>query len=321
MTFQAGFNINEALPLMAICYDINCNTTGVKKPKTPAPKVNLPTPPKPGTFGWVLDYDPGVVVFEDNYWQLWKNSKIKGQYAIAFRGTTSNMDSILEDVEAILVPAEIDVLGVKVRLAKHPMARVHIGFTAGLAAMLTDNALLKLEEVAIAGEMTDLFVIGHSQGAALATLCHSFLFYQDVRSFLNEKVNLKSYAFAQPKPGNKHYAYDYELISSHSCNGYNPLGFRITSDQDWVPQAPLSLQVPSNVSLPNPFTVPGFINPKITKILHDIDALKLHFDFQSAGPPIILQAKPGTNPDDPNDFFWQHHGAQYYKYLKEQYSA
>lgn len=319
MAFQAGFDPAEALPLMAICYEINDNTTGVKPPPTPPPPIDLPAPPKPGTFGWELAYDPGRVVFADNYWQLWKNSKIRGQCALAFRGTTTNPDSIAEDIAAILVPASITVDHTTVALARHPMARVHAGFAAGLAAMLMDDILLQLEKFAHLEGMTDLFVIGHSQGAALATLCHSFLHYQDVKLSLND-LNLKSYVFAQPKPGNKHYAYDYELISSQAKTGYAPMGFRITSDQDWVPQSPLSLQTPRDVSKPNPFSVPDFINPKVTKILHELEELDLHFDFQSAGCPIMLRAEPGSNPQDPNDFFWQHHGAQYYRYLKAQYA-
>lgn len=321
MSLQPGFDPTEALPLMAICYDINCNTTGVKPPPNPPPPVELPVPPKPGSFGWELAYDPGKVVFADNYWQLWKNTRVTGQYALAFRGTTTNLDSIVEDVFAILVPASLSFLGVTVRLAKDPMAHVHVGFVGGLAAMLVDNLLLKLEEFAISENMTDLFVVGHSQGAALATLCHSFLHYQDVSSNLKGKVNLKSYIFAQPKPGNKHYAYDYELITSQSAEGYGPMGFRVTSDQDWVPQAPLSLQIPRNVSKPNPFSVPDFIDQKISRILHDIEVLNLPFDFQSAGCPIVLRAEPGSNPKDPDDFFWQHHGQQYYRYLKAQYAS
>lgn len=329
MSFKPGFDPAEARALLAICYDINCNTTGVTPPPEPPPPVNLPAPPKPGTFGWELAYDPGRVVFADNYWQLWKNKNKPGQYALAFRGTTTNMDSIEEDIAAFLVPASLTIRYEgkprTVRLAEDPLARVHVGFASGLTVMLADpalndNILFQLLYFAKVEGMTDLFIIGHSQGAALATLCHSFLHYQDAELYLN-RLNLKSYVFAQPKPGNKHYAYDYERISSYSKGTYSPMGFRITSDQDWVPQAPLSLEVPHDASQPNPFTIiPKFINQRLKKIMKELEALDVHFDFQSAGCPIMLRAKPGLNPDAPEkDYMWQHHAKQYYRYLKAQY--
>ena len=38
-------------------------------------------------------------------------------------------------------------------------------------------------------------------------------------------------------------------------------------------------------------------------------------NFVVCGTPIILAGTPGTNPDDPKDFFWQHHAAMYYNLL------
>jgi hypothetical protein len=320
MTLSGGFEPSEALPLMAICYAINHNDTGVKPTKSSAQVTGLKPPPEPSSFGWELAHDPGKAVFADNYWQLWRNAKVSGQYALAFRGTTTNMSSMLEDAAAIMVPAEIKILGHTIKLGEHPKARVHGGFAAGLAAMLIDNLFHVLEDFVEAHDLEDLFVVGHSQGASLATLCHSFLHYQSINQSFKPKVTLKSYVFGQARPGNEHYAYDYELISSYKDKMYAPMGFRIVSDQDWVPQVPFCFQVPKNVNEPNPFSVPNFINSKVSKILHEVEKLRLELDFCSAGIPIILRAVPGSNPNDADDFYWQHHAEHYFIYLKEQYA-
>ena len=97
-----------------------------------------------------------------------------------------------------------------------------------------------------------LFITGHSQGAAIATLVHSFLYYAitdpvdryklnlQLKQSTNSGVQIKSYLFAQPKPGNLQYAEDFARITKD-------LSYVINNDLDPVPQVPLSLQVPSEV--------------------------------------------------------------------------
>jgi hypothetical protein len=322
MALQPGFSPLEALGLLTICYSINCNRTGVKPGKSIGP-VNLPAPPDPDHYHWELDHDPGKAVLADNYWQIWKNTEIPGQYALAFRGTTTNADSAVEDVAIILVHPHIDILGHKVKLARNHKAKVHAGHLAAFAALMVDDIFLVLEEYVNLKGMTDLLLVGHSQGAALATLCHAFLHYQDIKTLLGrQNLRFKTYGFAQPKVGNTHFMTDFEYIAAHARQGaYEPMAFRVNSDQDWAPQAaPLTIQMPRDASKPNPFSVPDFISPKVSEFFHDIEKYDLHLDFQGAGIQVILRAEPGTNPDNPDDIFWQHHAQHYYQYLKKQYS-
>ena len=193
---------------------------------------------------------------------------------------------------------------------------------AAFSALMIDDIFAVLEEYVNLKGMTELYVTGHSQGAALATFCHAFLHYQTIKSVLgHEKLQFKTYGFAQPKVGNTHFMNDFEYIAAHAKHGgYAPMAFRVNSDQDWAPQsAPLTIQMPKDVSKPNPFSVPEFINSAVSKVFHDIEKYDLHLDFQGAGIQVVLNAEPGTNPDNPDDIFWQHHAQHYYEYLKKQY--
>lgn len=301
---------------MAICYAVSMNETGVPSggPVTPKP---IPTPPKPESLGWSLAWDPGRVVFDDNYWQLWKEDSKPGRFALCFRGTTQDPSSVWEDLRVRAKVASIQVQGTRIPLAQHPMARVHTGFADALAAILQDDALAVLERFATSEGMRELLVTGHSQGAALATLFRSFLEYQEVSPALRN-IPTRTYAFAQPKPGNLHYAYDLEWAAQREA-GLGPV-FRVASDQDWVPQAPLTLQLPSDWSAPNPFTVSGrgWLKP-VAWLMHLLRRPKFRMNYAPAGWPFILRGDPGVNPEAPNDLLWQHHPAQYFRLLAERF--
>jgi hypothetical protein len=62
-----------------------------------------------------------------------------------------------------------------------------------------------------------------------------------------------------------------------------------------------------------------------TSLTGGIDGLLSHIqkslNFTTAGNLVPLFAVPGENPDDPSDFFWQHHLGNYWKYLQAQYGA
>jgi hypothetical protein len=56
-----------------------------------------------------------------------------------------------------------------------------------------------------------------------------------------------------------------------------------------------------------------------------IDSILSHIqtslNFTTAGTLVPLFAVPGDNPDDPSDFFWQHHLGNYWKYMQAQYAS
>src|SRR5215468_7253129 len=83
----------------------------------------------------------------------------------------------------------------------------------------------------------------------MATLLRSYFAYA---SDAPEEKNYsyKTYVYAQPKPGNDHYACDFE---SRFCN--SGFAFRVTNSLDWVPQVPFTLEFLGDINEPNPLSV------------------------------------------------------------------
>jgi hypothetical protein len=339
MTLVPGFNLEEAEALVAMLAQLEGST--------PPP---LTAPPFPAS--WQIVFDSPVIGIFDNKWQLAQNRDVPGQYAVLIRGTVDEAGSIIDDLLSVMIPASGSVFGVPYQLAADPQAAVHLGFTLATFILLFDpenGILIKLIEK---GEpITDVFVAGHSQGAAIATICRSFFRYANIPLF--PKFNYKTYLFAQPKPGNDHYGDDFESAVSN-----DGLAFSVLNNQDWVPQVPLTIELLTDINDPNPLSVllaehlilapvSGAVKatksgisvaqlakhkpqiellsevmrtqsvqpPILTDAKLDIPPILLTFNFIGCGSPIALRGLPGSNPCDPKDFFWQHHAAMYYDLL------
>jgi hypothetical protein len=254
MALTPGFLRTEALDLLAMC----ANVEGEATPPIP------PSPP-----GWTLRFDSPVIGVFDEKWQLWESEA--GAYAIALRGTVMQAGSILEDLISLLVRATgritVGPLSIPFQFAAEPGAGVHLGFVLGTLILLKDpinGILAQLAERRI-GAGSTVYVTGHSQGAAMATLLRSYLEYApDAPAGLS----YKTYVYAQPKPGNDHYATDFESKFS------NPgLGFRVTNSLDWVPQVPFTLELPSDINAPNPLTVLASPSRLITDLTKAVERL------------------------------------------------
>lgn len=343
MTFNPGFNLTEAESLISLL----ANLEGT----TPPPLVAPPIP-----ANWTLIYDSPVIGVFDNKWQLYQYTENQTtQYAVLIRGTVSTAGSIIDDVLAVMIPASgsltVDSITFSYQLAADPLAGVHLGFALAAFILLydpTNGILVKLLENVPAG--SDVFVTGHSQGAAIATLLRSYFNYSDFQKVAG--YDYKTYLFSQPKPGNDHYATDYDLVASQ-----NGLSFTLTNTQDWVWQVPLTFELPDDLNTPNPLSVLLASHLSLTILEGAIGKLKelaaaahlakhqpqaqalacalkaqnlkeataaaisdhipiLHtLNFANCGAPIILQGIAGSNPCDAKDFFWQHHAAMYYDLL------
>lgn len=339
MTFTAGFNNDEAKNLIAMLASLEGTT--------PPPLTQPPFPPN-----WRIVFDSPVIGVFDNKWQLLQNTDVQGQYAILIRGTVDKTGSIIDDLLSVMIPASGSIFGVPYQLAADAKGGVHLGFALATFILLFDpesGILIKLIENA--GSINDVYVAGHSQGAAIATLIRSFFAYATVPGLQN--FNYKTYLFAQPKPGNDHYGDDFDFAVSN-----NGMSFSVINSQDWVPQVPLTLEMLSDINDPNPLSVllaehlmlapvssavktvqKGISVAQLAKhkpqlaalsdvmkrqallgaILPgaeiDIPPLLLTFNFVNCGSTFALQGVPGANPCDPKDFFWQHHGAMYYDLL------
>ncbi|MBI4984505.1 MAG: hypothetical protein HZC24_03950 [Rhodocyclales bacterium] len=336
--FATDFSVDEAKTLIAFIADLQ----GASPP--------LPQPPLPPN--WVKVFDPPPIGAFDNKWQLWQDGSAD-RYAVIVRGTTYDPGSIVEDLLSVMVPASgaltLGKLTVDYKLADEPRAAVHLGFLLGTLLLLLDPAAGIVAKLSSLPQHSDVFVAGHSQGAGIATLCRAFLHHSDLLA--SRGFNYKTYVFAQPKPGNDHFGYDFERALGTAR------AFRITNDQDWVPQVPFTIELPRDINEPNPMDrlkdgpfgiVPRLIASaqdafakahvtglksrieELERVLGRQDALATHgaaagaglnvaptLNFMGCGVEIVRAGTPGTNPDDPKDFMWQHHAAMYYKLLCE----
>lgn len=201
--------------------------------------------PQPARFNML--YQSGAIGL-DNSWDLWTDNNHTA--AISIRGTTQKMISWLENFYAAMVPATgelkvADDYTFKYQLATHPRATVHVGWLLGLA-FLSRDMLPKIDSLYKSG-IKDFFIVGHSQGGALAYLLTAQLHYLQQQNILPADIRIKTYCSAAPKPGNLYFAYDYEA--------YTQMGwaYNVVNSADWVPETPFSIQTLNDFNTTNPF--------------------------------------------------------------------
>jgi hypothetical protein len=271
--FQPGFNLSEAQTVLQMCNYIYGGT---------------PTPLKPPN--WDVIYDPPQLPPFDNKWQLWKMRGSGGPYAIIIRGTVDETGSVAQDLLSLLMEANgnigIDGFSFPYNFANEPNAAVHLGFALGALLLLKTpfvGILDKLSSLNIRAN-TPIYIGGHSQGAAVATLIRSYLYYAKI------SYQYKSYVFAQPKPGNDHYATDFENLFSNA--GY---AFRMTNSLDWVPQVPFTLEFPGDLNKPNPLDPNSDLATGLASCQAQTRALLLQKEsprMQKAGLALLRTKKP-----------------------------
>lgn len=294
-----------------------------------------------------------------NAWILYRGigPNNKGRYAIAIRGTVfSNSPSVIEDAAFQPVMAK-GFLSPEVAFAKSENATLHSGFAHATYTLLFDlrygvlPALMR-ERVP---EKSILYIVGHSQGAAMVTLAHAFLFRAMQSAELGDKdplhlkgarYRLKSYAIAQPKPGNYAFAADFASYTQSADNA-----IVINNDIDPVPKVPLTFEAVEDLatdfssistsgrivrfvaglgagtrSLVSYLLEPWAISmargygyyygyPDIEPRGSDVQSGS-SWNFVPAGRVLLVYGRPGDKKDKGDDFY-QHHSTTYRQLIGE----
>lgn len=259
-----GFNLDEAKDMIEFCVDLDSQDdlqTDIQKGIKPEDSIYNPRISKDK---WEIVVDSRDLVKSGEkqpdkngfppFYNAWTLSRLlsveSGKpkiYALAIRGTImSSKPSIKEDALATTIAAKSGIefpIGsyLPITFADMPQAEVHVGFAYGVFSSLFDGKygiLLNLKKYVEPGSL--ITITGHSQGAAMATLVHAFLHYamRDKKYDLGDmNYTLKSYVFAQPKPGNNQFSMDFAGIASSKNNA-----FVLNNTLDSVPQVPLTFQ-------------------------------------------------------------------------------
>jgi Lipase (class 3) len=340
-TFGPGFNVSEASDLLYMCDQLYAQPNGIPMPSG-------------FTQRWV-----GAPIFQpsfsfppfDNLWSLWQSATDATTFALITRGTVLKVGSILEDLISVLVSATgkvvVGPVTIPYQFAADTRASIHAGFALGSLLLLnfpSQGILAQLASKVPPG--SKIYVAGHSQGASLAVLLSSWFNYAAFSKGRN--YSYKTYAFAEPKPGNDHYQTDYGKLL---CN--TGFGFRLTNSLDFIPQLPFTIEVPTDLSvvLPLQETATGFpllftLNASQRSAVTSVEqssranlqagAMALartqvasvgNFPFQmpivdslyfvSAATQISLIGTPCVG-NQCNDLLWQHHTTTYYTLMQQQ---
>lgn len=185
----------------------------------------------------------------DNRWDLWTNSS-NTEAVISIRGTTKKAESWLANFYAAMVPAkgqlrisEDDLFEYK--LAENPRAAVHAGWLLCMA-ILSRDIVPRVDSIYRTG-IKDVFIMGHSQGGAIAYLLTAHLRSLQQQKLLPSDMHFKTYCSAAPKPGNLYFAYEYEAATQEGW------AFNVVNAVDWVPETPVSIQTIADFNKVNPF--------------------------------------------------------------------
>lgn len=184
----------------------------------------------------------------DNRWELWTSADSLA--AISIRGTTVHLESWIENFFAAMLPASgtlrlstDDIYDY--HLSTNDRAAVHAGWLIG-SLFLFQDMVPKLDSCISQG-IQDFYIIGHSQGGAIAYLLTSMLNDLKVKNVRYKNLTIKTYASAAPKPGNLYYAYEYEALTQKGW------AFNVVNSADWVPEGPFSIQTTNDYNTLNPF--------------------------------------------------------------------
>jgi hypothetical protein len=229
-----GFNRDEFLNLLRM---------SARQVDTPFVKMLTPLP-----HAYTMTYRSATVGM-DNRWDLWEAEG--SPPVISIRGSTPHQVSWMENFYAAMLPAQGTVcIGksepISYCFSKHQDAGVHAGWLIGAVALSVD--IFAYMKRSIDEGNTSFYLIGHSQGGAIAFLLNAWIHERIAAGYFPKELCLKTYCSAAPKPGNLQFAYDFEQKNQ---GGW---AFNVLHPDDWVPETPASIQTHFDFNATNPFS-------------------------------------------------------------------
>ena len=169
----------------------------------------------------------------DNMFQIYKN---ENKAVINFRGTTANQLSWMENLYASMIPVKGKIIvngdPFPYQLGENKSSHIHAGYTLAIY-YFKDDLLKQIKKLNDEG-IYNIFITGHSQGAALAQLVRAYLDYLP-KNVLSKKNTFKVYAFASPMIGNKSFIEEYDR--KYCTTG---MSYLINNPEDYITRLPFS---------------------------------------------------------------------------------
>lgn len=215
---RPGFNPTEAKEMIAIC-----NSFSYLKIYGSDEEI-IPD-------GYIKTYTSEIIGM-DNMFQVYV---AEGRAVFNFRGSTDQKTSWLENFHSAMIPASgeisINETQYQYTFSLDTLATVHGGFALAIVFM-HQEVISQIKYLNQKG-IYDIVLTGHSQGGALSQMFRAYLEVEK-GSEISKRNKFKTYAFANPKIGNKTFTDEY---NNNYCDGWS---FSIVNPEDLVPTFPLS---------------------------------------------------------------------------------
>lgn len=288
-------------------------------------------------------------------WELWSSKNAES--VISIHGTGLDLGDWTENFFSPMLPAKGTIRLSEYRvfnynLSNNPKAAVHAKWLIS-AICLFEDIMPKIES-AMQNGIYDFYITGHNQGGAIAYFITSMIQNAKSTNVNYEKLNIKTYTSGSPKPGNLHFAYEYEATIKKGWT------FNVVNTADWVPEGPFSIASTNDYNSLNPFkeldvTLDKVAFPKNVILKRSLDKIdkpvkksieKYRIDLHSqmasqfnnyfpgssplefhnctnytrAGETVVLYANDAYYADfkESKNDPWLHHRLEAYAYLNQQ---